>query len=51
MVLENLAAVKDQHELNCLRTAVEITDKVYEEDPFNACAREHRKTGCKFYGF
>ena len=31
MVLENLAAVKDQHELNCLRTAVEITDKVYEE--------------------
>ena len=31
MVLENLAAVKDQHEINCLRTAVEITDKVYEE--------------------
>ena len=31
MVLENLAAVKDKHEINCLRTAVEITDKVYEE--------------------
>ena len=31
MIIENLAAVKDEYELNCLRTAVEITDKVYEE--------------------
>lgn len=31
MILENLAAVKDDYELDCLRTAVEITDKVYEE--------------------
>ena len=31
MILEDLAAVKDEHELSCLRTAVEVTDKVYEE--------------------
>ena len=31
MILEDLAAVKDQSEIDCLRTAVEITDKVYEE--------------------
>tara|TARA_Y100001934_G_scaffold73066_1_gene90814 strand:+ start:502 stop:1584 length:1083 start_codon:yes stop_codon:yes gene_type:complete len=31
MILENLAAVKDEHELDCFRTAVEVTDKVYEE--------------------
>ena len=31
MILEDLAAVKDESELSCLRTAVEITDKVYEE--------------------
>ena len=31
MILEDLAAVKDDHELSCLRTAVEVTDKVYEE--------------------
>lgn len=31
MILENLAAVKDNHELDCIRTAVEVTDKVYEE--------------------
>jgi len=31
MILEDLASVKDDHELDCLRTAVEITDKVYEE--------------------
>ena len=31
MILEDLAAVKDEHEISCLRTAVEITDKVYEE--------------------
>ncbi|MEC9307800.1 MAG: aminopeptidase P family protein, partial [Candidatus Neomarinimicrobiota bacterium] len=31
MILENLAAVKDEHELECIRTAVEVTDKVYEE--------------------
>ena len=31
MILEDLAAVKDSHELDCIRTAVEITDKVYEE--------------------
>lgn len=31
MILEDLAAVKDEYELSCLRTAVEVTDKVYEE--------------------
>ena len=31
MILEDLAAVKDQTELDAIRTAVEITDKVYEE--------------------
>ena len=31
MILEDLASVKDQTELNAIRTAVEITDKVYEE--------------------
>ncbi len=31
MILENLAAVKDESELEALRTAVEITDKVFEE--------------------
>ena len=31
MILEDLAAVKDDHELSCFRTAVEVTDKVYEE--------------------
>ena len=31
MILEDLAAVKDEHELDCIRTAVEVTDKVYEE--------------------
>ncbi len=31
MILEDLAAVKDEYELDCLRTAVEVTDKVYEE--------------------
>lgn len=30
-ILEELASVKDQHELDCIRVAVEITDKVYEE--------------------
>ena len=31
MILEDLASVKDQRELDAIRTAVEITDKVYEE--------------------
>ena len=31
MILEDLAAVKDKYELDCFRTAVEITDRVYEE--------------------
>jgi len=31
MILEDLASVKDNHELECIRTAVEITDIVYEE--------------------
>jgi len=31
MIVEDLASVKDDYELDCLRTAVEITDKVYEE--------------------
>jgi len=31
MILENLAAVKDESELEALRTAVEITDKVFNE--------------------
>jgi len=31
MILEDLASVKDEHELKCIRTAVEVTDKVYEE--------------------
>ena len=31
MILENLASVKDDYELDCIRTAVEVTDKVYEE--------------------
>ena len=31
MILEDLASVKDSYEIECIRTAVEITDKVYEE--------------------
>jgi Xaa-Pro aminopeptidase len=31
MILEDLASVKDIYEIECLRTAVEITDTVYEE--------------------
>tara|TARA_B110000093_G_C12820755_1_gene346792 strand:- start:101 stop:874 length:774 start_codon:yes stop_codon:yes gene_type:complete len=31
MILEDLAAVKDKYELDCIRTAVEVTDVVYEE--------------------
>ena len=31
MILEDLASIKDKTELDALRTAVEITDKVYEE--------------------
>jgi len=31
MILEDLASVKDNYELDCIRTAVEVTDKVYEE--------------------
>lgn len=31
MILENLAAVKDKSEIEALRTAVEITDKVFNE--------------------
>tara|TARA_Y100000294_G_scaffold175525_1_gene195821 strand:- start:1062 stop:2144 length:1083 start_codon:yes stop_codon:yes gene_type:complete len=31
MILENLASVKDDYELDCIRTAVEVTDKVYKE--------------------
>ena len=31
MILEDLASVKDKTELDAIRTAVEITDKVYEE--------------------
>tara|TARA_B100000214_G_C23970712_1_gene630001 strand:- start:2589 stop:3671 length:1083 start_codon:yes stop_codon:yes gene_type:complete len=31
MILEDLASVKDEHELSCFRIAVEVTDKVYEE--------------------
>ena len=31
MVVENLAAVKDETELKYLRTAIDITDKVFEE--------------------
>ena len=31
MILENLAAVKDESELKALRTAVEITDKIFDE--------------------
>ena len=31
MILEDLASVKDSYELDCIRTAVEVTDKVYEE--------------------
>ena len=31
MILEDLASVKDNYEIECIRTAVEITDKVYEE--------------------
>lgn len=31
MILENLAAIKDESELSALRTAVEITDRVYTE--------------------
>ena len=31
MILEDIAAVKDDYELDCIRTAVEVTDKVYEE--------------------
>jgi len=31
MILENLAAVKDTSEIKALRTAIEITDKVFDE--------------------
>ena len=31
MILEDLASVKDKYELDCIRTAVEVTDRVYEE--------------------
>ena len=31
MILENLASVKDDFELDCIRTAVEVTDVVYKE--------------------
>ena len=31
MILEDLAAIKDNYELECIRTAVEVTDRVYEE--------------------
>jgi len=31
MILEDLASVKDKYELDCIRIAVEVTDKVYEE--------------------
>ena len=31
MIVENLASVKDDFELDCIRTAVEVTDKVYDE--------------------
>jgi len=31
MILEDLASVKDKMELDCIRTAVEVTDKVYDE--------------------
>ena len=31
MILEDLAGVKDIHEIACIKTAVEVTDKVYEE--------------------
>lgn len=31
MILENLAAIKDKSELEALRTAVEITDKVFDK--------------------
>ncbi|MEC7849450.1 MAG: aminopeptidase P family N-terminal domain-containing protein, partial [Candidatus Neomarinimicrobiota bacterium] len=31
MILEDLASVKDKTELDAIRTAVEITDRVYEE--------------------
>jgi Xaa-Pro aminopeptidase len=31
MILEDLASVKDEYELDCIKTAVEVTDTVYEE--------------------
>lgn len=31
MILENIAAVKDESEISAIRTAVEITDKVFDE--------------------
>ena len=31
MILEDLASVKDDYEIACIKTAVEVTDKVYEE--------------------
>jgi len=31
MILENIAAVKDESEIQALRTAIEITDKTFEE--------------------
>ena len=31
MILEDLASVKDNYELDCIRVAVEVTDQVYQE--------------------
>ena len=31
MILEDLASVKDNYEIDCIKTAVEVTDRVYEE--------------------
>ena len=43
MIIENLASVKDEHELKCFRTAVEITDKVYEEILPMLCSKYSEK--------
>ena len=48
MILEDLASVKDEYELDCIRAAVEVTDTVYEEI-LPMLRLLYRKAGCKYF--